>query len=151
MSAIKKILNKLLRFAEVIFIGMIVYCFYYASKQEYIGNKAAGVILAIIFIALFAMCIGIEVLKIGYSNKCPSCGKWFALKKQGREYIGSEKISVAVSTHSEEYHRDGTKTGRYSVGQQYVPGVKETYHINYICKKCGKSCYSTEYNRHASV
>ena len=46
---------------------MIVYCFYYASKQEYIGNKAAGVILAIIFIALFAMCIGIEVLKIGYS------------------------------------------------------------------------------------
>ena len=151
MSVIKKIANKLLRIAEVIFIVMIVYCIYDTSKQEHIGNKVAGVIGTIIFIVLFAMCIGIEVLKIGYSNKCPSCRKWFALKKQGREYIGSEEISVAVSTRSEEYHKDGTKTGRYSVGEQYVPGVKETYHINYICKKCGKSCYKTEYSRHANV
>ncbi len=151
MKTIKKLLNIILRVAEVIFLGMTVYSFIYINKAENTGEKVAGVILALIFFALFIMCIGIEVLKVGYSNKCPSCKKWFALKKQGREYIGSEKISVAVSTHSEEYNRDGSKTGRYSVGQQYVPGVKETYHINYICKKCGKSCYSTEYNRHASM
>lgn len=151
MNTIKKMLNIILRVAEVIFLGMTIYCIFYINKGENIGQKAAGVILALVFILLFAICIGIEVLKVGYSNKCPSCNKWFALKKQGREYIGSENISVAVSTHSEEYNRDGSKTGRYSVGQQYVPGVKETYHINYICKKCGKRCYSTEYNRHASI
>lgn len=151
MRIIKNFLNIILRIAEVIVFGMIVFCFYTVSKSENAGEKAAGVMVALIFIILFVMCIGIEILKVGYSNKCPSCNKWFALKKQGREYVGSEKISVAVSTRSEEYNRDGSRTGRYSVGQQYIPGVKETYHINYICKKCGKSCYSTEYNRQASM
>ncbi len=151
METIKSILNITLRAAEVIFLGFTIYGFYYAKQQEYIGDKAAGVMIALMCIVLLAMCIGIEILKVGYKHRCPWCKKWFALKKKSREYIGSENISVAVSTRSEEYNRDGRKTGRYSVGEQYVPGVKKIYHINYICKKCGKSSYTTEYTRNASV
>lgn len=151
METIKRILNITLRAAEVIFLVFTIYGFYYAKQQEYIGDKAAGVMIALMCIVLLAVCIGIEILKVGYRYRCPWCKKWFALKKKNREYIGSEKISVAVSTLSEEYSRDGQKTGRYSVGEQYVPGVKKIYHINYICKKCGKSSYTTEYIRNASV
>lgn len=75
MNTIKKMLNIILRVAEVIFLGMTIYCIFYINKGENIGQKAAGVILALVFILLFAICIGIEVLKVGYSNKCPSCNK----------------------------------------------------------------------------
>ena len=66
-------LNIILRVAEVIFLGMTIYCIFYINKGENTGEKASGVILALVFIVLFAICIGIEVLKVGYNNKCPSC------------------------------------------------------------------------------
>lgn len=150
MKILKKVLNTILHIAEVIFFVMMIYCFT-EIKSDSFANVLGGIILFLFFSALFILCIGIEVLKVGHRNKCPWCNKWFALKKQGEEYVGSEEISVKVSTHSEEYYSNGTTTGRYSIGEQYVPGVKETYHINYLCKKCGKSCYSTKYKRHASI
>ena len=156
MSAVKrvlfKVLNIILRVAEVLFLITAVYGFYQASRESHSGQKAANIIVGAVFVVGFLVCIGIEILKAGYGNKCPSCGRWFALKREkGREFIGKEKVSVQVATRSDEYHRDGTKTGRYFEGYQYVPGYKYTYHINYTCKKCGKSCYSTVTERHADV
>ena len=156
MSGVKRFLfkglNIILRVAEVFFLITTIYGFYQASGESSPGNKMAGIVVGVIFLMGLLVCIGIEILKVGYKNKCPSCGKWFALKREkGREFIGKEKVSVAVTTRSDEYHRDGTKTGRYSEGYQYVPGHKYTYHINYTCRKCGKSCYSTVTERHADI
>ena len=146
-----KALNVILRVAEVLFLVFTIYGFYRASQETVLGNKLAGIVVGTLFVLGFLLCIGIEILKVGHRNKCPSCGKWFALKKLGKEYIGSEKVSVAVTTRSDEYYRDGTKTGRYSEGTQYVPGHKDTYHVNYVCKKCGKKCHSTFYKRRADL
>ena len=74
----------------------------------------------------------------GKEHKCLSCNKRFCLKKEGKEIIGRESVSVLVETNTR--NRAGEVTGTQ---EQYVPGERTTYQINYVCKKCGERCHST--------
>ena len=74
----------------------------------------------------------------GKDNRCPSCNKPFCLKKTGEEVVSKENVSVLVNTNTR--NRKGEVVGSQ---EQYVPGERITYRVNKVCKKCGKSCYST--------
>lgn len=74
----------------------------------------------------------------GKNHKCPACKKRFCLKKTGEEIVGRENISVLVETRTR--NKNGEVIGSQ---EQYVPGERITYRINKVCRKCGKSCYST--------
>lgn len=74
----------------------------------------------------------------GKDNRCPSCHKPFCLKKTGEEIVNKENVSVLVNTNTR--NRKGEVVGSQ---EQYVPGERITYRVNKVCKKCGKSCYST--------
>lgn len=92
---------------------------------------------------IFAL-IGIGIMYIiiyywyGKDNRCPSCNKPFCLKKTGEEVVSKENVSVLVNTNTR--NRKGEVVGSQ---EQYVPGERITYRVNKVCKKCGKSCYST--------
>lgn len=92
---------------------------------------------------VFAIIIGMVLYVIiyywwGNEHKCPSCNKRFCLKKEGTQIQSKESISVLVETKTR--NNDGDVTG---TAEQYVPGERITYQVNYVCKKCGKKCHST--------
>ena len=100
-------------------------------------------ILERIMYFVFAL-IGIGIMYViiyywyGKYNRCPSCNKPFCLKKTGEEVVSKENVSVLVNTNTR--NRKGEVVGSQ---EQYVPGERITYRVNKVCKKCGKSCYST--------
>ncbi|RGH82322.1 MULTISPECIES: hypothetical protein [Lachnospiraceae] len=92
---------------------------------------------------IFAL-IGIGILYIiiyywyGKDTRCPSCHKPFCLKKTGEEIVSKENVSVLINTNTR--NKKGEIVGSQ---EQYVPGERITYRVNKVCKKCGKTCYST--------
>ncbi|MGN0435908.1 MAG: hypothetical protein ACI4D8_04670 [Wujia sp.] len=80
--------------------------------------------------------VGIELLRRSYTDRCPHCGKWHALNKAGKEYVGSKDISVLTELNS--YNNRHLKTGTH---EQYIGGTRKFYHKNYECKYCHKTCY----------
>lgn len=74
----------------------------------------------------------------GKDYKCPSCNQRFCLKKEGTDVVGKEAVSVRVLNNIR--NRNGDTTGTV---EQYVPGERITYQVNYVCKKCGERCHST--------
>jgi len=74
----------------------------------------------------------------GKDYKCPSCGKRFCLKKEGKEVVGRENVSVLMEVKTR--NSAGEVTGSQ---EQYVPGERTTYQVNYVCKKCGERCHSS--------
>lgn len=82
--------------------------------------------------------VGAEVCIRGYENKCPTCKKWFALKKLNTEEVDSEEISILTQLKTRD--NSGRETGTQ---EQYIPGKRITYKTNYLCKKCGAHAYNT--------
>lgn len=82
----------------------------------------------------------------GKDHKCPSCKKNFCLKKEGTSIVSKEAVSVLVETNTK--NRNGDVIGTQ---EQYVPGERVTYRIDYICKKCGERCHSTYTKDNAKV
>lgn len=108
-----------------------------------IGVDMGGGFLERIVMFVFAIIIGMLLYVIiyywwGKDYKCPSCNKPFCLKKEGTKAVGKEKVSVLVETKTR--NKNGEVTG---TAEQYVPGERTTYQINYVCKKCGEKCHRT--------
>ena len=94
------------------------------------------------FIIGEVFCIGISfcivVLWIGKDYKCPVC-KWpFFMRKTKQEIVSRENAYVKVDTNVRD--NSGNVAGS---AEQYVPGVKTTYRVYYVCKHCGKVSYKT--------
>ena len=100
-----------------------------------IPERIAMLIVTVIFVGVMYIII---YYWYGKDYKCPSCHKPFCLQKTGEEVINKENVSVLVNTNTR--NRNGEVVGSQ---EQYVPGERITYRVNKICKKCGKTCYST--------
>lgn len=134
-NVIGKILNKMWKIVRVIWILVIIVGISECTKSTtYIESRVREILLTSFITILY---VAIEVLRYGYQNRCLSCKRWFALKKIGKTFEGSEDISVAVK--GKTYGNDGKQVGYQ---EQYVPGTKNIYHMNYQCKYCGRTCYS---------
>ena len=109
-----------------------------------IGNDGMSMsILEKIMMFIFVLIlIGVMYVIIYYwygkDNKCPSCHKPFCLKTTGEEIVSKENVSELENTNTR--NRKGEVVGSQ---EQYVPGERITYRVNKVCKKCGKTCYST--------
>lgn len=97
------------------------------------GKDLLGAIVAIIILCMLLYVI--IYYWYGKDYKCPSCNKRFCLKKESKEVVGKEAVSVLVQTNTR--NRNGEVTGSQ---EQYVPGERITYRINYVCRKCGEKC-----------
>lgn len=104
--------------------------------------RGASILERIMYFVFGLVGIGVMYIIIYYwfgkDNRCPSCHKPFCLKKTGEEIVNKENVSVLVNTNTR--NRKGEVVGSQ---EQYVPGERITYRVNKVCKKCGKSCYST--------
>ena len=107
------------------------------------GTKVGAVLLLIIdLVALFC----IIYFGVGGKTKCPTCKKRFVLKQMGQTVIGVQNISVKVETKSRD------NTGRVTgTNEQYVPGERRTFRVDYVCKKCGKGCSRTYTQDRANI
>lgn len=109
-------------------LGMVTVTGSFADRLAcFIGILICGMIMYLIIYYWY-----------GKNHKCPACKKRFCLKKTGEEIVGRENISVLVETRIR--NKNGEVIGSQ---EQYVPGERITYRINKVCRKCGKSCYST--------
>ena len=107
-----------------------------------LGDMPVGIlerITAFVFALIFSMVLYV-IIYYWYGNdyKCPSCNKRFCLKKEGTDVVDKKSVSVRVLNNIR--NRNGEVTGTL---EQYVPGERITYQINYVCKKCGEGCHST--------
>lgn len=132
-------------------ITIIVALFIVAGVCGVLGmngmNSIPGRIVWFVFAFIFVMVMYLIVYYwYGKDYKCPSCNRRFCLKKTGQEVVKRENIYVSVETNTR--NRDGEVIGSQ---EQYVPGERITYRVNKVCKKCGKSCYSTYRRDIASV
>ena len=136
-----KLMNALRAFVTITVAFFIAVGIYGAFGS--FGTNGMNDILNRIVMFVFALICGMIMYLIVYywygkDHKCPSCNKRFCLKKTGEEVIKRENISVLVETKTK--NRNGDVIGSQ---EQYVPGERVTYRINKVCKKCGKTCYST--------
>lgn len=118
-----------------IIIGGIA-CIFDSSGTTLDVMEISGMIVIILIMSMLLYVI--IYYWYGKEHKCPSCNKRYCLKKEGKEVVGREAVSVLVETNTR--NRAGEVTGTQ---EQYVPGERTTYQINYVCKKCGERCYST--------
>ena len=109
-----------------------------------LGNDGTrlSILEKIVMLIFVLILVGVLYLIVYYwygkEYKCPSCHKPFCLKKTGEEIVSKENVSVLVNTNTR--NRKGEVVGSQ---EQYVPGERITYRVNKVCKKCGKTCYST--------
>ena len=134
-------MNKL-RLGVTIIVALFIIsgiCGVLGVTDVYRGNSILEKIGMLIITAIF---VGIMYIIIYYwygkDNRCPSCKKPFCLKTTGEEVVSKENVSVLVNTNTR--NRKGEVVGSQ---EQYVPGDRITYRVNKVCKKCGKTCYST--------
>lgn len=138
MGFLKECLNKIWRVLSVILLLMGCFCIYQVFSDAEGYNIIANYLRFMFAGSFIGIVIAIEILRIGYGRKCPSCKKWFALKKCGTEFVEEQNISVKVVGNTYNRNRDVIGTQ-----EQYVPGIRRIYHKNYKCKICGKECYTT--------
>ena len=79
-------------------------------------------------------------------NQCPSCKKLFCLQGLGQEEVGRKSISVLVETKIKNEYREIS-----GYQEQYVPGERIIYQVNWVCKKCGEPCYLRYSQDYASI
>ncbi len=129
-----------LRLGVTVFVALIIVSAF-ANIFGFMGTTLGvmEIIGMIVIILIMSMLLYVIIYYwYGKEHKCPSCNKRFCLKKEGKEIIGRESVSVLVETNTR--NRAGEVTGTQ---EQYVPGERTTYQINYVCKKCGERCHST--------
>ena len=116
-------------------LGMIVFFL--------IGLLTIGYVICLLFFGL-----GFLILFFGiiWPTRCKSCKKFFAITKNGVEFLGSEEVSVKVQHEVKNLHGDVTGTV-----DQYVPGTRSHYRQNYVCKYCGTGYYQDYSNSRANV
>lgn len=136
MSKVKKFLIILLVLLIIMLASITAYSVYYTLTAKYLGAVLAGILFIVIFGGTLSCIIFCVVyFGIGKKHKCPTCGKRFVLKKINQEIVNKQNISVLVETNTRNRYRDITGTV-----EQYVPGERITYQVNYVCKKCGEKC-----------
>lgn len=84
---------------------------------------------AVIVITIAVIYIIIRVLARGYEEKCPKCGKLFAMKEIEREHVSS--YSTTIDVEQEIKDKDGKKSGSYT---QAVPATTYVYNCIEQCK-----------------
>lgn len=109
----------------------------------YVGADAIYTFFAeFIFFAMTIACglILYVIIYFWYGNdhKCPSCNKPFCLKNEGLELIDRQNVKVIVENKMR--NNNGEIIGTC---EQVVDGERNTFKVNYRCKKCGERCYST--------
>jgi hypothetical protein len=75
-------------------------------------------------------------LASGYSNRCPSCKKWFAKKKLGSRIVDQSSNYRTVTRNDIHRDRHGREIGRTERQEQVIVNTNTTRH-SYHCKKCG--------------
>lgn len=100
-----------------------------------IGEKLG--MLMFLIIQCLLLCV-IVYYWYGSEHKCPSCNKRFCLKKESTDIIDKETISIPV----ENVIKD-TSGNVIGTQEQYAPGRRITYQVNYVCKKCGAQSFTT--------
>ena len=131
------ILDKI-RLIVTIIVGLFVLGAFGAAFTERNMSVPERIVMIVTGIVFCLLMYVIVYYWWGKDHKCPSCKKNFCLKKVGTEIIGKEDVSVLVETNTK--NRNGDVIGTQ---EQYVPGERVTYCVNYVCKKCGEQCHST--------
>jgi len=102
------------------------------------------------FIYLLVISVAIAgaliIVPLNRDTKCPACNGRFALRKVGDKEIRQENISIKMPLETK--NRDGEII---STSEQYIPGKRIFYERTFVCKYCGKKCYSTYSRDRASV
>ncbi len=65
------------------------------------------------------------------NRKCPECGRYLALKKVGKNFIGKEEINMA-ETLTQPHPKGEIQT----MAERMVPGEKRVFEITYECRFC---------------
>lgn len=136
MNFMKSFFGKLWKVVRILCIIFIIAWFWFIAKSnDQMAVKVIGTLMGVGFLAGY---IAVECLVIGMNQRCPHCKKMFALKKIGKEFVNSEQISVLTEVN--RYNNSHEKVGTQ---EQYINGTRNHYRINYRCKCCGKTAYST--------
>lgn len=131
---------KRLRLGATVLVSMLIVGGIISIFDTLEQNKSIMDVITLILVVVVLLIILYAIIYYWYGkdHKCPACNKRFCLKKEGKEIIGREAVSVRVETNTK--NRNGEVIGTQ---EQYVPGERITYQVNYVCKKCGEQCYRT--------
>lgn len=89
-------------------------------------------IMGLIFAGLIILIYGFYGIKF----MCPRCKKGYALKNIDTLVVNEEDIVIKTQLKN----RDKQTKEVLSVRDEYVPGKKTTYRLEYVCRYCGENC-----------
>lgn len=119
--------------------GIVSLSFVCGIYELFHGQVSVGVVIT--WGVILCCCIYfwfIKECKFIKERKCPSCKKLFGLQEENTEVVNKEKVSVPVQTKMRNNNGEV-----FGTQEQYVPGERITYRVNYKCKECGEKCYRT--------
>lgn len=73
---------------------------------------------------------------IGELTKCKKCNGKFCFKKSNSRLKNQEAISIKTEVNNYNSMKEVIGTS-----ETYIPGTRNTYEIEYVCKKCGNKKY----------
>ena len=133
-----------LKIISILFLGVFIAATIYAIfEAQDTATSLAGIFILAILCGLEFLII---YFGIGKYWKCPHCKKRFAIKKINKERVGREDISILMETKNRNYRGDIIGTS-----EQYIPGKRIKYRINYVCRKCGKKTHKMKYKDYPKV
>ena len=91
-----------LRLGVTVFVALIIVSAF-ANIFGFMGTTLGvmEIIGMIVIILIMSMLLYVIIYYwYGKEHKCPSCNKRFCLKKEGKEIIGRESVSVLVETNT---------------------------------------------------
>ncbi len=135
MSFVKKVVNGVWRVASLVWIAIVVGGIMSISNQRYSSPMAYAIMYAMIGL-IGVLYVAAETFVFGMKRRCSCCRKMFAMKRTGREYVGSDNISIL--TEVKRYNNNHDKIG---TREEYIPGTRKWYRKVYTCKCCGHQRY----------